>query len=278
VKISQLLKQASTELLQVSDSASLDARVLLCHAMDKDFTYLIAHGNDEVSEDILSAYSEMVSKRKAYMPVSYITNKREFMSMEFCVDERVLIPRADTEILVEKAVELIGENKSSVLDMCCGSGCIGLSVKKYCKNISLTLADISEGALAVTKINADKHFPGNNINFVQTDLFENIDGKFDFILTNPPYISFDEMKTLQKDILEYEPRNALEAENDGLFFYEKIISQAGEYLNSGGYVICEIGCTQADAVIKIFKDNGYTDTEVLKDYAGLDRVVLGKKK
>lgn len=278
MKINELLRQSSELLENISDSPMLDARVLMCEALGKDMTYLITHARDEMPEDASDVFAEMIKKRSEHMPVAYIINKKEFMSMDFFVDERVLIPRADTEILVEKAVGLIGDKNSGVLDMCCGSGCIGLSVKKYAKNISLTLADISEGAIQVTKKNAINHFPGNdNINIIQTDLFENIDGKFDYILSNPPYISYEEMKDLSEDILSYEPHNALEAENDGLYFYEKIISLSGEYLNENGTVIFEIGYSQAKAVSEIFEKNGFTDIEVIKDLAGLDRVLLGRK-
>ena len=278
MKIKEILTWAAGELENISESPMLDARVILSEVIKKDNLYFITHKYDEVPEDISEEYHRLINLRKENMPVAYITNRREFMSMDFYVDERVLIPRADTEILVEKAIEIIGGNSYNVLDMCCGSGCIGLSVKKYSPQISLTLADISEGALEVTKINSNKHFPGNNlIKIIQTDLFENITGSFDMILSNPPYISFTEMKTLSKDIINYEPHLALEAEDEGLYFYEKITTDSAPYLKAGGYILYEIGSTQAEAVSEILRKNNFTEITVLKDYAGLDRVVMGKK-
>ncbi len=278
MNINELLRQSATSLDGISETPMLDARVLLCESLGKDMTYLISHGRDEMPVDAEETFAAMLEKRKDHMPVAYIIGRKEFMSMEFFVDERVLIPRGDTEILVEKAIKLIGDKTASVLDMCCGSGCIGLSVKKYAKNISLTLADISDGAVDVTTKNAKIHFPeDNDIQIIRTDLFENITKKYDYILSNPPYISSDEMNELSADILNYEPHNALEAENEGLFFYEKIIRQSHEYLTESGIIIFEIGCSQAKAVKELFEQNAFTNIEILKDLAGLDRVVLGKK-
>ena len=279
MNINDTLRQAAKALENVSDTPMLDARVLLCEALDKSSLYLITHPTEEISAEAVEKFNTMIAKRTKNMPVAYIVGRKEFMGMDFYVDERVLIPRADTEILAEKAIELIGKNHASVLDMCCGSGCIGLSVKKFCENVSLTLSDISGGAVEVTTQNAKAHF-GNDgkINIVRGDLFENIHGKFDFILSNPPYISYDEMKTLSKDILDYEPHTALEAQSEGLWFYEEITSQSEDYLNEGGYIIFEIGYLQGDAVKNILEKNGFADIKILKDLAGLDRVVAGRKK
>ncbi len=277
MNINEILRQAARDLEDISETPSLDARVLLCEVYGVQPIYLISHGRDEVSEEIERKFNELMDMRKANMPVAYILRKKEFMSMDFFVDERVLIPRSDTENLVEKAVSIIGEKEVSVLDMCCGSGCIGLSVKKYCPNIFLTLADISAAALEVATINASHHFgEDSNISIIQTDIFENITEKYDFILSNPPYISYEEMKTLSKDILDYEPHNALEAENEGLYFYEEITKRSLNHLKVGGYLIYEIGYLQAEAVKNILASYGFTDIEILKDLSGLDRVVTGK--
>ncbi|MBR6802088.1 MAG: peptide chain release factor N(5)-glutamine methyltransferase [Eubacteriaceae bacterium] len=279
MKIREILREATAELENISDSPSLDARVLMCEALGVENIYIITHQADELSSEAEGRFRKMLSMRKESMPVAYIIGRKEFMSMDFYVDERVLIPRSDTETLVERAISIIGGKKMRVLDMCCGSGCIGLSVKKYAGSISLTLADISDGACEVTEINKEKYFPGNSdVEVVKSDLFENITGMYDMILSNPPYISYEEMKTLSKDILSYEPHLALEADNEGLYYYERIADECRGYLRTGGYIIFEIGWSQGEDVKKILEKNNFTETEILKDLAGLDRVVLGKKK
>ena len=213
----------------------------------------------------------------------------EFMGYDFYVDERVLIPRQDTECLVELAVESIqkkkvklgqgyseAEQKSTkvkVLDLCTGSGCIGISVAKLCPDAEVTLADISDGALSVAKKNAQNLCA--DVTLVKGNLFENIKGRFDYILSNPPYIPSKVIEGLMPEVKEYEPRLALDGEADGLSFYRKIINEAPDYLNPNGRIYFEIGAEQGEDLTNLMNEKGFSEVKVHKDLAGLDRIVTG---
>lgn len=254
--------------------AELDARLLLeyaCHTKRND---LLVHGDREVGEEERSVYFANIAKRKSRMPLQHITGEQAFMGLTFEVDEHVLIPRQDTEILVEEVMRYLHDGME-ILDMCTGSGCILLSLLHYsngCKGLGV---DISPEALAVAKRNRVRL--EKDCQFLQSDLFEKVEGRFDMIVSNPPYIPTGVISELMEEVRQHEPVEALDGREDGLYFYRKISSQAGEYLRGGGCLFFEIGCEQAEAVKNIMEEESYRDITVVKDFAGLDRVVYGWK-
>lgn len=254
------------------DEAALDARLLLEYVCDTDRNTLLVHGERPVSEEEQSRYEEYIEKRERHVPLQYITGEQEFMGLSFQVNENVLIPRQDTEILTEEALRELSDGMD-VLDMCTGSGCILLSLLKYTNDCHGVGVDISEKALEVAEENNRRL--GKDAVFLQSNLFEKVEGKFDVIVSNPPYIRSDVIPTLMEEVKTYEPMSALDGREDGLYFYREIVKQAGEHLNRGGKLFFEIGCEQAEDVSKLLTDAGYKEVQVVKDLAGLDRVVWG---
>lgn len=225
----------------------------------------------------------VLEKRERRIPLQYLMGSTEFMGYTFAVDERVLIPRQDTECLVELAVEKIRkiiadkakrQTVCNVLDLCTGSGCIGISVKRLCPEAEVTLADVSPDALAVAKQNAQSL--GAEVQLVQSDLLESVPGTYDCILSNPPYIPSAVIEGLMPEVQEYEPRLALDGREDGLFFYRKITQEAGKHLRAGGYLLFEIGQEQGEALLSIMREQGFAETEIKKDLAGFDRIAVGR--
>lgn len=257
----------------------LDTKILLSRLLGVDKLYLHIHSSDSVPTEIENAFLEQIDKRSKHMPIAYITKQKEFMSLSFYVDERVLIPRNDTEILVEKAIDIIERSqkeKIEMLDLCCGSGCIGISLAYECPNTRVTLSDISSQALQVAKINIEKYDLSHRTDLIRSDLFENIPPKkFDIITANPPYITSNELTGLEKDILNFEPLLALSGGDDGLDFYKQILKKAADYLSSKGYLIFEIGYLQGKQVKELMLKYGFMDVHVIRDYAQNDRLVLG---
>ncbi|SFU99900.1 peptide chain release factor N(5)-glutamine methyltransferase [Butyrivibrio sp. INlla21] len=254
--------------------AKLDARLLLEYVCETDHSTLYAHPDREVSEAEEQKYNELLLRREKREPVAYILGKWDFMGLSFNVSKDVLIPEQDTEALVEEALRYC-EDKMRILDLCTGSGCIALSLLNYTNETHAVCTDISKAALKVAKENADSLGFGDRAEFIETDLFPDIAiGKFDVIVSNPPYIATEVIKTLAPEVKDYEPNLALDGSKDGLEFYRRIVNGAGEYLFSSGYLIMEIGYDQAEAVKALLTENGkYHDIEVIKDYAGNDRVV-----
>ncbi len=253
--------------------ASLDARLLLefiCHTNRND---LLVHGDKEVLKEEQDIYINYIERRKAHEPLQHITGEQEFMGLVFEVNENVLVPRQDTEVLVEEVMRCLHDGMS-ILDMCTGSGCILLSLLKYSNGCKGVGADISPEAVATAKRNAQK-LQISEVSFVESDLFESVEGRYDIIVSNPPYISTGEISDLMEEVKAYEPVLALDGGEDGLFFYRKIIEKAPEYLNGGGYLFFEIGYDQAEAVTDEMKKAGYKEVTTVKDYAGLDRIVYG---
>ena len=224
---------------------------------------------------------EVLEKRTRRVPLQYLMESCEFMGYPFFVDERVLIPRQDTECLVEKAVELIrasqknGKETPQVLDLCTGSGCIGISIKKLCPKAVMTLSDVSEGALEVAGRNADALEA--EVSLIQSDLFEKIRGKYDYIISNPPYIPTKVIEGLMPEVRDYEPHLALDGTADGLFFYRKIVQEAERYLKEDGVLLFEIGQEQGADLTEIMEKQGFAQIKIWKDLAGLDRVVMGRR-
>ena len=231
--------------------------------------------NGEVKEELLEELEDVLKQREQRVPLQYLMGECEFMGYDFYVDERVLIPRQDTECLVELAVESIREKstKVKVLDLCTGSGCIGISVAKLCPDTEVTLADISDGALTVAQKNAQNL--SADVTLIKGNLFENIEGRFDYILSNPPYIPSEVIEGLMPEVKEHEPRLALDGEADGLSFYRKIIDEAPDYLNPDGRIYFEIGAEQGEDLTRLMNERGFSEVKVHKDLAGLDRIVTG---
>ncbi|MBR6627877.1 MAG: peptide chain release factor N(5)-glutamine methyltransferase [Lachnospiraceae bacterium] len=256
------------------EEAPLDARLLLEYVCGTSRNDLLVHGDREVSEDNRKRYEEIISKRAMRIPLQHITGVQEFMGLEFRVSDKVLIPRQDTEILVEEVLRELHDGMR-ILDMCTGSGCILLSLLHYSNGCEGIGVDISGEALQVAEQNAEALLNGRETDyrFIQGDLFEAVDGKFDIIVSNPPYIPSQVIPTLMPEVQQYEPMLALDGSGDGLFFYRKIAEESGKYLNKGGGIYFEIGHDQAECVSNILAAAGFTEIETVKDYAGLDRVV-----
>ncbi|MDE6608718.1 MAG: peptide chain release factor N(5)-glutamine methyltransferase [Lachnospiraceae bacterium] len=254
------------------EEADLDARLLLEYVCGTDRNTLLVHGDRLVSEKECSLFEACIAKREKRIPLQYITGEQEFMGLKFAVNENVLIPRQDTEILVEEVLKDLHDGMS-VLDMCTGSGCILLSLLQYSNDCEGTGVDISEKALETARENAGRL--SKDPTFIRSDLFEKVEGKYDVIVSNPPYIPTKVIPTLMSEVKEYEPIEALDGKEDGLYFYKEIIRQAGEYLNRGGKLFFEIGCEQAEEVSGFLENAGYKEVEVVKDFTGLDRVVFG---
>ncbi len=260
------------------EEAALDARYLLEHVCGTNRNDLLVHGDRQVDEDHEARYRELIEKRGQRIPLQHLTGVQEFMGLEFAVNEHVLIPRQDTEILVEEVLKELHDGME-VLDMCTGSGCILISLLRYsnrCKGVGV---DISEDALQVAQSNAGNLLKSClddcSINFVQSDLFENVTGKYEFIVSNPPYIRSDVIPTLMPEVKDHEPMQALDGTADGLYFYRRITGEGREYLKKGGMLYFEIGHDQAADVSNIMAEAGFAEIKVVKDFAGLDRVVYG---
>ncbi len=261
--------------------AAIDARLLLEYVCKTDRNTLLAHADREVSGEEQERYNALIAKRSEHIPLQYLTGEQEFMGLTFIVNKNVLIPRQDTEVLVEEIMRDLHDGMR-ILDLCTGSGCILLSLLQYSNNCQGVGTDLSEEALCVARENysrlkADK--PEMEAAFIKSDLFENLDteklGKFDIIVSNPPYIKTNVIDTLMPEVREQEPLIALDGREDGLFFYRKITEGVKRYLVRGGMLYYEIGYDQAKEVAAIMKEEGFSEIEVVKDFAGLDRVVKG---
>ena len=287
MNIRNALRQATTTLTQAgSESPGLDAQVLLLTVLQAERTILISHPERELTPEQETEYNEYISERALGKPVSYITGTKEFMGMEFLVTEAVLIPRPETELLVEEALrEMRGPLR--VLDLCTGSGAIAISIKKLCPEAEVTATDLSEAALEVAKENARRILGESEdlslkseepIHFLKGDLFEALPEEdcFDLILSNPPYIPNAVVEGLAKDVKDFEPRMALEGGEDGLDIYRRLIPEAAKRLAPGGILLLEIGHDQGETVPALCRQAGLIEVTVQEDLAGLDRVVKAK--
>lgn len=268
--IGSALRNAAAHLKSVSDTPMLDARILMEKACSCDRLSLIKNSARELTEDIESRFFAMVADRASSRPIAYITHSKEFMGLDFYVDENVLIPRPDTEILAEFA---IGTKKDRVLDIGTGSGALSVSIAKYLPSSHVSAVDISTEALKIAKRNAEKN--SVSVSFSHLDILsEDIPDKYDLIVSNPPYIRNDVIPTLDSAVKNFEPLLALSGGDDGLIFYREITKKASLALNEKGILAFEIGFDQADDVCEIMHPffNGVT---VVKDLAGCNRVVWG---
>lgn len=256
------------------ESPKLKARLLLQYVLDKTRQYIIVYDNKEIDKQQQWQYFVNIEKLTKGIPLQHITHRQEFMKMDFFVDENVLIPRPDTEILVEEVIKIAQKyNSPRILDLCTGSGAIAISLKKFVPNADITAVDISEKALEIAQKNAEKLEA--KINFVKSNLFDKLDNKkFDIIVSNPPYIRKDEIKKLSEEV-QKEPKIALDGGEDGLDFYRIIAEQAINYLKTGSFLCFEIGYNQKNDVIKIIEDEqNYKNTYCKKDLYGNDRIII----
>lgn len=256
------------------ESPKLKARLLLQYVLDKPRQYIIVYDNKEIDKQQQWQYFVNIEKLTKGVPLQHITHRQEFMKMDFFVDENVLIPRPDTEILVEEVIKIAQKyNSPRILDLCTGSGAIAISLKKFVPNADITAVDISEKALEIAQKNAKKL--ETKINFLKSDLFDKLDNKkFDIIVSNPPYIMKDEIKKLSEEV-QKEPKIALDGGEDGLDFYRIITEQAINYLKTGSFLCFEIGYNQKSDVIKIIEDEqNYKNIYCKKDLYGNDRIII----
>jgi len=273
------------DLLRKSKAPILDSILIMCKLLDVDKSYIYTYGEREVSEEIESKFLQLVEKRTEGYPIQYILGEREFMGLDFYLEEGVLIPRPDTEILVEYIIDYINKRyknkRIKVLDLGIGSGAISLSIANYCKDVFVYGVDISDTAIKIANINKSK-FGLSNVNFYKGDLFEAIESldleeEFQIIVSNPPYIASEEIETLDITVKDFEPRSALDGGVDGLDFYRKITPESRKYLKDNGLLIYEIGYNQGEEVRNILIDEGFREVSILKDLQGHTRVVLGIK-
>lgn len=270
------------------EAPALEAGVILCHILNCGRTYLYTHEDKELSAAETETLKSILEQRTKRVPLQYILGHTEFMSLDFVVSPAVLVPRQDTEILVEKCIELVNSLSNDkfvqaagvkVLDMCTGSGCIAVSIAHYCPQCSVTACDVSQDALDTAGINSRQAGVENRLELRQGDLFGALDGgeRFDIIASNPPYIETSAIGTLQKEVRDHEPGIALDGGADGLDFYRRIIDAAPEYLNASGYLVLEIGYNQGTNVGKLM-ESSFEGITVLKDLGRNDRVVVGRMK
>lgn len=276
--IKDIIVKYSKELEEISPTPRLDVETLLQKVLGVDRLYILLNLERVLSEDEEQLFNKFINERLNNRPIAYIVGNREFMGLDFFVKEGVLIPRPDTEVLVEEVIELAKKKDAkNILDIGTGSGAITVSLAKYLENVKVTSVDISDIALEIGKRNAISNEVDDRINFVKSDLFTNIDKetKFDIIVSNPPYIKREVIDTLDKQVKDYEPYNALEGGVDGLDFYRAITKQAKNYLKKGGILAYEVGHDQSEDVSKLMEMDGYTNIYTLKDLQQIDRVVIG---
>lgn len=257
----------------------LDTQLILAHVLKRDKLYIMTNRDVNVSIKNEEKFLEFIEKRANKMPLKYILGETEFMGLDFIIKEGVLIPRNDTEILVEEVLKLIkDEEELEVCDLCSGSGAIGISLAHYRKNIKVDEIDFYPIPEEITKKNIAKHKLDDRVKFIKSDLLKEVikeNKKYHILVSNPPYIKEEEINTLMKDVKDYEPHTALDGGEDGLVFYRRIIEESKKVLKENALIAFEIGYDQGEAVSKLLEDNGFNNIKVVKDLAGLDRVVLG---
>ncbi len=255
----------------------LDARLLLEHVCGTTRQDLLVFGEGLLEEHEEEAYFQDIAHRSGRVPLQYITGVQTFMGLDFVANEDVLIPRQDTETVVETALQVLKPGMK-ILDLCTGSGCILLSLLYHSDGVSGLGSDISGKALLTAQKNLERINQRKKLNaaLLKSDLFDQIDGIFDLIISNPPYIASDVIRTLEPEVRDHEPGLALDGQSDGLYFYRRIIPESREHLRNGGFLIMEIGYDQGAAVRELFSAAGFEDVKTVQDLAGLDRAVSGR--
>lgn len=270
-----VLKEGETYLREHAiEDAQTDAWLLMEYVTGISRALFLAERTSVMKEDDRQRYEKLLYERGRHIPLQHLTGTQEFMGLSFSVNEHVLIPRQDTEILVEETLRYLRAGMR-VLDLCTGSGCIAISLAKLCPGISVDAADISQEALLTAGKNADRL--GADIRLIHSDLFEGITDVYDVIVSNPPYIRTEVIETLSEEVRLHEPHLALDGMADGLYFYRKIIGESAAHLKENGMLLFEIGHDQAAEVTELLRENGYQEIQTLRDLAGLDRVVKGKR-
>ena len=273
MNVKEAIKYGIDNLKKVDDK-SLKVRLLLSYFMNVEKNYLVTHDSEQLSSEVEEKYKQGIEKLSKDVPLQYITNTQEFYGMKFKVNENVLIPRYDTEILIEETLKR-AKNQYKILDMCTGSGIIAITLAKNVEKANVFACDISLEALKVAKENNELH--NTNVKFINSNLFENIEEKnFDIIVSNPPYITEKEMQELENQVKK-EPELALYGGVNGLNFYRKITEKAKDYLKKEGLLIFEIGYKQKEDVSNILIENKFKNIKCVKDLQGLDRVIIGEK-
>lgn len=276
------------------DDAVIDCKLLYCFLMNVTTAQLILEYQKTLPDRLCEEYFSLLDRRCSGVPLQYITGTQEFMGLEFKVNEHVLIPRQDTETMVEDAISLIRDNQIrreqilekkkkdwDVLDLCCGSGAIGISIAGFCVNAKVTCSDLSSDALATARENASKLGFSKKVEFKEGNLLEPFKGRFknkrfDLIISNPPYIKSEVIPTLQREVRDHEPMMALDGGESGLDFYRRIIAEATDCLKKDGVLMFEIGCDQKEDVMSLMEDAGkFKNITGLADLAGKDRIVYG---
>ena len=272
ITIEQLKKQGSDRLRDAGIAeADLDAAYLLEYVLHIDRMAFLMDKEKEVSSEDASRYMEQIEVRAKHIPLQHITGEQEFMGYSFFVNEHVLIPRQDTEVLVEQVAKLADGKR--VLDVCTGSGCIILSLDQLCNLTKAVGVDLSTEALKVARANGIRL--DSSVEWIESDLFANVTGTFDIIVSNPPYIETKVIDGLMEEVRCHEPMMALDGGEDGLYFYRKIVEESPKYLTNNGYLCFEIGYNQGEEVKALMEHAGFQECQVIKDLAGLNRVVMG---
>jgi release factor glutamine methyltransferase len=277
--IAETLKLASERLRAASvPNDLLDAQTLLAEALGRDRTYLIVNFNEQLGEDLLTAYFALIERRSAGEPLQYITGHQQFFGLEFEVTPDVLIPRPETELIVEETLRLVEEQKLDapvIVDLGTGSGCIAVTLARELLNAKIFACDISTAALNVARKNAVRHELQSRIEFIESDLLAEFPQTpfADFILSNPPYVAAIELPMLQREVRDWEPHTALTDRGDGLSFYRRLLADAPACLKPGGHLICELGFGQSDTVSAMAASLGWNEIRLLDDLQGIPRTI-----
>ena len=274
MNVKQLLSDVTLKLsISEIDNAARDARILVAHALGIPKSQLALNTNENVPEETRSSLEKLISRRINREPIAKILGKRQFWGRTFFINEDVLDPRGDTETLIDYVID---RPVRAVLDLGTGSGVIAISLACEWKEVHVVATDISEAALLVAQKNARYFNVQDKIDFLKSDWFEAIEGKFDLIISNPPYIGLSEINEISQEVLNHDPELALFAGSDGLGAYERIIPQLTKFLNPGGTVVLEIGASQSESVKNLMNSYGLHKVKTLKDLAGKDRLITAK--
>ncbi len=279
MNIKQILEWGTKECALVAVNAALEARILLCYVLGVSKEKLLLLYNDVIDEVLSAKYQKLIARRKNYEPIAYIIGNKEFYGLEFIVNRNVLIPRSETELIIDIIIKNAPQQECSILDLGTGSGAIAVTLAKYFPNAKITAVDISREALKVAQINAQNHLILNNIDFILSNWYESLpEQEFDYIVSNPPYINMDADENLMAlETKNFEPSLALYAKEKGLEAYKNIILKASQYLKPKGRVILEIGYNQAIAVMDLLKIAGFDNVESFQDLSLHDRVIIASR-